>query len=408
MHFARFRSAFASKNVLGSALLSFAAVACGASPDPTSAPLSTSGSAVIKGTASDESQNAVVLLVMIDRGQGGIGQCTGTMLAPNLVLTARHCVSNTQEGIACKADGSPIAGGKITSDRKAEDIYVITGTQRPSQPKANGQGAKIIVNDATNLCNNDVALVLLKEPIKDTPIGRLRLDAPAVKGELITSIGWGVTDKTQSPTTRQQRTGIPVAAVGGDANEQTGPNEFAVGESICSGDSGGPAVAESTGTIIGVVSRGGNGTAPTNNPATSCTGPNASNVYSGLAGHKEMILAAYAEAGFDPWLEDGADPRLSKDGEACTDATACRSNACIQQKCTPSCAKDPCATGTTCQDSAGAKVCLPGAAPGAPGETTTTTTGCSASAGASFDGAALFGALGVASLLVSRRRRRVG
>lgn len=404
----RIRSSFASLNLLGPVLatLAISSVACSASPGPA---VGESSSGVIKGTASDESQNAVVLLVMVDRGQGGIGQCTGTMLAPNLVLTARHCVSNTQDGIACRADGSSIAGGKITSDKKAEDIYVVVGTQRPTRPEANGQGAKLFVTDATNLCNNDIALVLLKEPIKDVPIAPIRLETPAVKGELLTAVGWGVTEKTQSPNVRQQRSGIEVVSVGGDVREQTGPSEFSVGESICSGDSGGPAIAEATSTVIGVVSRGGNGTNPTSNPASSCVGSSASNIYTGVAGFKDLILAAYAEAGQDPWLEGGPDPRLAKDGEACTESTACRSNACLQGKCTASCAKTPCTTtGTTCQDSAGLKVCLP-APPdngaGAGGETTTTT-GCSA-AGADFDGAWLLGGVGVAALFASRRRRKV-
>ena len=404
----RIRSSFASLNLLGPVLASIAiaSVACSASPGTA---VGESSSGVIKGTASDESQNAVVLLVMIDRGQGGIGQCTGTMLAPNLVLTARHCVSNTQEGVACRADGTPIAGGKITGDKKPEDIYVVVGTQRPTRPEANGQGAKLFVTETTNLCNNDIALVLLKQPIKDVPIAPIRLETPAVKGELVTAVGWGVTDKTQSPNVRQQRTGIEISSVGGDAREQIGPTEFSVGESICSGDSGGPAIAEATGTIVGVVSRGGNGTNPTSNPASSCLGSNASNIYTGIAGFKELILSAYAEAGQDPWLEGGPDPRLAKDGEACTESSVCRSNACLQGKCTASCAKSPCTTaGTTCQDSAGVKVCLPApAAVGAAADgNTTTTTECSA-AGASFDGAWLLGGVGVAALFASRRRRKV-
>lgn len=400
---------FAPKGLLGALVLGSLSVACSAAPEVTAGE---SSSAIIKGTASDASQNAVVLLVMIDRGEGGIGQCTGTMLAPNLVLTARHCVSATDDGgIACRPDGTPLGGGGIRKDKAAADIYVVVGQNRPTRPEANGQGAKLITNGAKNLCNNDIALVLLKEPIKDVPIAPVRLDSPAVVGELITAVGWGVTDRTQSPSVRMQRSGIPITASGSDNVERTGPAEFAVGESICSGDSGGPAIAETTGAVLGVVSRGGNGTQPTNNPASSCIGSNASNFYTDVSSFKEMILAAYEEAGQDPWLEGGPDPRLSKDGEACTESAGCRSNACIAGKCVPSCAKTACAAGTTCQDKEGAKVCLappagpPGAGPGADGTTTTTTTGC-ASTGAQLDGSWLVGAVGVAAMLVSRRRKK--
>ncbi len=421
MQTTRIVSALPLRTLLLSVLGSLAAVACSTGGAEVSVAAGEGSSAIIRGASSDATQNAVVLLVMIDRGEGGIGQCTGTMLAPNLVLTARHCVSATQDGgLACKADGTPIAGGRISKDKKPEDIYVVVGTQRPSRPEANGQGAKLFVNEATHLCNNDIALVLLKEPIKDVPIAPIRLDAPAVKGELVTAVGWGVTDKTPNTPTRQQRAGIEVQGVGGDPRQQTGPSEFSVGESICSGDSGGPAIAETSGAIVGVVSRGGNGTAPTRNPASSCVGANASNIYTGVAGFKEMILAAYEEAGFDPWLEGRPDPRLAKDGGACTEGLECRSNACVAGKCTASCAKDPCAAGTTCQDSGGAKVCLPPPAPPAPVTASgsgdvVTTTGCSvAGQGAGADGPShghgLASIACVAALVAaaSRRRRKAG
>lgn len=385
-------------------------VACGGGQgsDPGSS-VSETSSSIIKGQASDDSQDAVVRLFMIDRGQGGIGSCTGSFLAPNLILTARHCVSNTEEGIACRADGTALAGGKISSNRSPSDIYVVTGVKSPDRPEAQGQGAKLFfVDEAKNLCNNDIALILLKAPVPDAKILPVRLNAPATVGETFTAVGWGVTEKTQDPSTRMQRTGIPIQSVGSDAKVQSGPNEFEVGESICSGDSGGPAIAESTGAIIGVVSRGGNGTQPTQNPATSCTGSNASNIYTGVAGFKDLILAAYAEAGQDPWIEGEPDPRLAKDGEACTAAASCRSNACISGKCTPSCAKAECAAGTTCQDSGGAKVCLAPPASTDPGATTTTTTtGCS-SAGAlgGVDTSLVGGIFAAIALVASGRRKR--
>src|SRR5262245_46282236 len=106
--------------------------------------------AVIKGTTSDASQDAVVLLVHYDKATYEFGECTGTLLAPNLVLTARHCVANTDEAAACDETGKPLAEGSVYKDHKAETMYVFTGNRRPDfgsgSAKPQGQGLKV-VND---------------------------------------------------------------------------------------------------------------------------------------------------------------------------------------------------------------------------------------------------------------------
>lgn len=340
------------KAVLASATLAVAAAACSPSAQQGERS-SVVREAVIKGTASDASQDAVVLLVHYDPQSGGFGQCTATILGPSVVLTARHCVSETDQGSACSASGKALDGGRIYSDHKANTMYVFKGAQRPNfhgDIKADGRGAKILHSGAKTLCDQDIALILLDKPIEAAPIAPIRLDAPPTPREIMTAVGWGVTDKTESPNVRQQRSGIRIEKVGpvedapGDA---VGKNEFRVGESICSGDSGGPGLATETGAVLGVVSRGGNGTeGDPNDPSSQCL--DASNLYTQVAPFNDLVLKAFDEAGEEPWLEGGPDPRKAKFGEECAGAEACRSNVCVEGKCSEDCSSSVCPDGYEC------------------------------------------------------------
>ena len=66
-----------------------------------------------------------------------------------------------------------------------------------------------------------------------------------------------------------------------------------IGESTCFGDSGSPAFA-SSGAIVGVAARAGNGAARTDNMASSCIGPDAHAVYTHLDKFPDLINAAPA------------------------------------------------------------------------------------------------------------------
>jgi MYXO-CTERM domain-containing protein len=213
---------------------------------------------------------------------------------------------------------------------------------------------------------------------------------------------------------RQQRATIKVLKVG-PANypgETVPPNDFLVGESICSGDSGGPALATDTGAVIGVVSRGGNGKAPDpNNPAAECIG--AMNFYASTAPFKDMILQAFTEAGHDPWFEGGPDPRLAKTGEPCTQDAECRSNMCITVDqvsfCTADCSADPsvCPTGYDCKAQNGGQQCVPHKDPPPAPAPTTIKVGCAVSAGsAGSDALMIVVALGAALGTLRRRTSR--
>ena len=379
-------------------------------------------SAVIKGKNSTAAQDSVVLLIHYDPNGGEFASCTGTLVAPNLVLTARHCVADTDASAACDIDGAPLAQGVVRANHPAKTLYVFTGTERPdfSQPNITpaGVGKKVLDDGGKNLCNHDIAMVVLQEPVPNAKLTPLRLDGDIVKGEVVTAIGWGVTDRTPQPDIRQQRTGIKVLESGPD--DSTGgpvpPNEFQVGESICSGDSGGPAIA-STGAIIGVVSRGGNQTQPDpRDPSTGCVGAESMNLYTKIAPFKAFIMKGFELAQAEPWLENGPDPRLLTPGSACTAREECRSNLCLIADpkapdvltCVDDCSVTPCADGQTCTPEGEAKVCraTPDPAAAAAPTTSASTRACASAPGRTSSSGSFF-AFGLAALgLVAFRRRR--
>jgi hypothetical protein len=287
-------------------LLAIALAAC----SQPSESFGTARSRIVKGTDSDDSQNAVVLVMHYDAlaaGGGAASGCTGTMLAPRLLLTARHCVSITDDGAACDSKGDAITGGKVMGDHEPSKIYVFGGKTRPDFLSGQfdpSRGKEILTTGSSTLCNNDIALVVLDKPVSGATIAPVRLDAGVTKGEMFTAVGWGISDTEDNPQSRKQRTGIAILDVG--PQRDLGPSELRAGEGTCAGDSGGPALSEQ-GAVIATLSRGGNGTKDTG--AASCLG--GTNIFTSTAGHADFLRAGYAGVNAPPWIE--GEPRPMPD-----------------------------------------------------------------------------------------------
>jgi V8-like Glu-specific endopeptidase len=244
--------------------------------------------AVIGGKASTAAQNAIVMLRIGDEAL-----CTGTLVAQNLVLTARHCVSETEEGIACAPSGEALTGGSVGPDRDASEIVVLTGS-RANALRERARGARIVHDKATNLCNHDLAFVVLDRVVTGTPLAALRTANSTRVGEQVAAVGWGLTEAGVLPKARLQRTAVTILDVG--PSRESASTQLVTGEAICSGDSGGPLLA-ADGSVVGVASYGGNGDFDPFDPARGCLGLDARNVYSRVAAFPKLVSAAFAAAG---------------------------------------------------------------------------------------------------------------
>lgn len=219
---------------------------------------------IVGGERSGAEQDGVVLLRAVLDGTGEI-LCSASLVAPNLIMTARHCVSYKTEGdFFCSVRGelieNPTGGGRVGLHVPAASLEVYGGGAPRTLPLA--RGLRVLSTLSPTACENDLAFVVLDSSL-DFPIVPMRIGEPAQLHEPVVLVGFGITENQQAidyeTQPRLQKRGLAVMAVGPDSIDDgvtTVPPRVLVlqGPSGCVGDSGGPLLAESSGAVIGVYS----------------------------------------------------------------------------------------------------------------------------------------------------------
>jgi hypothetical protein len=189
------------------------------------------------------------------RQKDNIVLCSGSLLAPNLVLTARHCVASSPPTVRC---GETRFGPTYPGD----SILVTEHPTYSTDLEAYTEGAETLVPPGgDDLCGFDVALVLLKSSIsgeRATPL-QPRFDLAPQPNELYSAVGYGATcpsdDKACAGESgiRRRVDDLRVACAL-CPNPDFGTTEWLGDKDLCSGDSGSPAL-DAHGRVIGVASR---------------------------------------------------------------------------------------------------------------------------------------------------------
>ena len=245
----------------------------------------------ISGGVQDASTTAVLGMASLN---GGV--CTGTLIAPNLILTAQHCIAQVpSQYVQCGRT-------RFGATYSPRNIFWTTRGYLTQNSNDYYASREIVVPPGGNdMCGYDIALVILQRSIPSAVAEPIepRLGTPATRNEGYTAIGYGHIGDNTGAGVRRRLEGRRVQCEGSFCPTwaQIQTTEFLGTDGTCQGDSGGPAL-DSQGKVLGALSRG---------PA-GCGAA----TYSGVARWgdwiQEVALRAADEGNYDPaeWAVTGS------------------------------------------------------------------------------------------------------
>jgi hypothetical protein len=212
---------------------------------------------VLGGSPVAQGSSSYAVYIQASTGGSTFISCSGSVIAPTVILTAAHCVFNKATGAVLPASAISVSSGSVNRPPSSPAPPVNVTLVRPDP----------YYNPLT--FQADAALLVLNAPTSATPVQLATTANGALyaPGTLATFVGWGETtaDVPSSAPTQLQSGTVPILA---NATCQASV-EFHPGYTLCTGgsgyrpatchgDSGGPlVVATASGPVqIGITSYG--------------------------------------------------------------------------------------------------------------------------------------------------------
>ncbi|MBK9070340.1 MAG: S1 family peptidase [Myxococcales bacterium] len=223
--------------------------------EPGGAATSESHAEAIIGGQQAKAGDFPTIVGIYDEGRSTI--CSGTLIAPNAVLTAAHCVE---------------FAGDADRQRMIAEMVVFVDTLSMYTPVTTISVADIAVHpgyvkleeDPDNLGRQDVAIIMLKTPVADRRVAHVSRESIAAFAEAsYTMVGYGIYDENGNSGKLNSTTDSNIdCALHGVPNGRFFCFDREDGTGSCAGDSGSPlfyTTASGVPAVVGVHSWGSAG-----------------------------------------------------------------------------------------------------------------------------------------------------